>query len=360
VTGNGASGLFFPTEMLAAHRRRAGCKLSICLPERFCVFPGHQKNIDFIASDSKKGWSSGSCKPGPIFHDLSSATALGALIAPVRIMKAWSPSTIVNSDSGGISTLRIAGFGACMITGYPHEGAGMFEVACRLVEKRLARPVLSTVVSLGGFPAPRAEKYLKKKVFSFNPEYVVIQFGATDAQCPIRAGNRPTDDSSSLSANSNSSPGAAQRTASYQPATALSPLRWHLASVIGHLRRIEPITPLSSYIAAIERMVNDCRTAGIKPVILSPFVYGSPYTMRKAIPYVDALRALNSRTQDMIFVDCVSPLADFPKSKILQHDGFHLSRPGQDLVGEATGRAIVEDVVANGNLESARRASSSH
>ena len=53
----------------------------------------------------------------------------------------------------------------------------MFEVACGLVEKRLARPVLSIIVSLGGFPAPRAEKYLKRKVFNFNPKYIVIQFG---------------------------------------------------------------------------------------------------------------------------------------------------------------------------------------
>jgi hypothetical protein len=44
-----------------------------------------------------------------------------------------------------------------MITGYPHKRASMLEVACGLVEKRLARPVLS-IVSLGGFPAPRAEK----------------------------------------------------------------------------------------------------------------------------------------------------------------------------------------------------------
>jgi hypothetical protein len=66
--------------------------------------------------------------------------------------------------------------------------------------------------------------------------------------------------------------------------------------------------------------------------------------MRKAIFYVDALRELHSRAQDMIFVDCVRLLADFPKSRILQHDGFHLSRLGQNLVGEAIGKAIVEDV----------------
>jgi len=244
-----------------------------------------------------------------------------------------------------MSTLRIAGFGACMITGYPHEDGGMLEVACRLVEKRLAQPVLSIVVSLGGFPAPRAEKFLKKKVFDFHPKYIVVQFGATDAQCPIRAGSRPTDHCSRLSFGSNSTPGAAERTDSYhaRPVTALSLLRWQLASVIGQLRKIEPITPLSSYIAAIERMVGDCRSAGIKPVVLLPFVYGSRFTMRKASAYVDALRELASRTQNMIFVDCAGLLADFQKSRILQHDGFHLSRLGQSLVGEAIAKAIVED-----------------
>lgn len=236
-----------------------------------------------------------------------------------------------------------------MITGYPHKGEGLFEVACGLVEKLLSRPVLSTVVSLGGFPAPRAEKYLKTKVFDFDPQYIVIQLGATDAQCPIRTGNRPTDHCSSLGANS--SPGKALRTTSYhdQPATALSPLRWQLASLIGHLRKIEPITPLSIYIGAIERMVGDCRSVGIKPVVLSPFVYGSRYTMRKAILYADALQELHSRSQDTIFVDCVRLLAEFPKTKILQHDGFHLSRLGQNLVGEAIGRAIVADIQTAGS-----------
>ena len=235
-----------------------------------------------------------------------------------------------------------------MITGYPHEDAGMFEVACGLVERRLSRPVQSTIVSLGGFPAPRAEKYLKKKLFEFNPQYIVLQFGATDAQCPIRGeGSSPTDHRSTSGTNSNSSPGTAERAASYhgRPATALSPLRWQLASVIGLLRMIEPITPLSSYIAAIERMVNDCRLAGIKPVVLSPFVYGSRYTMRGAISYVDALKELHSRAEDMVFVDCMRVLADFSKSRILQHDGFHLSRVGQNLVGKAIANSIVEDIV---------------
>jgi hypothetical protein len=247
---------------------------------------------------------------------------------------------MVTFTPSNIFSLRIAGFGACMIAGYPHEGAGMFEVACGLVEKRLSQPVLSTILSLGGFPAPRAEKYLKKKVFDFNPQYIVIQFGATDAQCPIRPSSRPADRPSELNADGSSYHS--------QPATALSPLRWQIAALIGRLRKIEPITPLSSYITAIEHMVDDCGSVCITPVVLSPFVYGSRYTMRKAIPYIDSLHELHSRAKGMILVDCASLLAKFPKSMILQHDGFHLSRVGQNLVGEAIRQAIVADIATRG------------
>jgi hypothetical protein len=222
-----------------------------------------------------------------------------------------------------------------MITGYPHEGAAMFEVACGLVEKRLSRPVQSAIVSLGGFPAPRAANHLKSKVFDFNPNYVVLQFGPTDAQCPIRKRNRTDRGLKS----SSDDLGASYHS---QPATPLSPLRWELISLIGYLWKIDPITPLSSYIAAIGAMVDDCRSAGITPVVLSPFVYGSRYTMRNAISYTNSLRE-RLRAGDGILVDCVAALAKFPKSSILQHDGFHLSFAGHNVVGEAIAQAIVLD-----------------
>jgi hypothetical protein len=229
-----------------------------------------------------------------------------------------------------------------MITGYPHEGGGLFDVACGVVKERLARPVQSTVVSLGGFPAPRAEKYLSKKLFAFNPDYIIIQLGATDAQCPIRAASRPTDHRPN---GENSETNAAQSMASYhaQPATVLSHLRWQVASSIGQIRRIEPITPLPSYVAAIEHMIDECRSVHVRPVILSPFAYGSRYTSKRAMAYVDALHGLHARASDIVFVDCFRLLAKFPKIRILQHDGFHLSRLGHSLVGEAVGQAIVRD-----------------
>ena len=46
----------------------------------------------------------------------------------------------------------------------------------------------------------------------------------------------------------------------------------------------------------------------------------------------------------MILVNCIRLLAEFPKTVILQHDGFHLSRMAQNLIGEATAQAIVADI----------------
>jgi hypothetical protein len=235
-----------------------------------------------------------------------------------------------------VPSLRIAGFGACMIGGYPHQDGGLFEVACGFVEKSLLQPPQASLVSLGGFPAPRAVKYLKSRVLSFNPLYVVLQFGATDAQCPMRAASRRTNTAHSES--------NVDRSHQRQPVTALSSLRWEIASLLGYLRKTEPITLLASYIAAIEHMVDDCRSAGATPIVLSPFIYGSRYTMRRAHSYSGALHEMYADARDVIFVDCIRLLANYPKRLILQHDGFHLSALAHTLVGEAIGRAIVENI----------------
>jgi hypothetical protein len=243
--------------------------------------------------------------------------------------------------------LRIAGFGACIISGYPFDGAGFFEIACKLVEDALLRSVRTKSVSLGGFPAPRAEKYLKSRVFDFKPDYVVIQFGATDPQCPIRNKNRSAAKrQSGSSARQSSVPSSGSIYYHSKSTDALSPLRWEMASIIGYIYQIEPITPLPAYTSAIERMVCECQTAGITPVILSPFVYGSRYPMRYATTYTKALHQLRSQVPSMILIDALCLLQGLPKSQILMHDGFHLSRAGHQVVGEAIASSIVADVAA--------------
>jgi hypothetical protein len=232
--------------------------------------------------------------------------------------------------------MRIAGFGACMITGYPFEKGGFFEIACGVVEERLSRSLQSHITSLHKFPAPRAEKYMQKRVFGFKPDYVVIQFGSTDAACPLRRRGRQTNRGSKSSAIS--------RNAKLPP-NLFTLSRWTITSLLSFFWKVPPITPLSQYIAAIERMVDYCLSAEITPVVLSPFIFGSKYSTRNAIVYSNALLALQLRKERMILVDCIPLLSRFRKSMILLKDGFHLSRLAHRLIGEAVGVAIVLDVV---------------
>jgi hypothetical protein len=72
--------------------------------------------------------------------------------------------------------LRIAGFGACMITAYPQKSAGFFNVACTRISDELACSVESKTFGFGGFPTPRAEEFLEPKVIGCAPNYIIIQF----------------------------------------------------------------------------------------------------------------------------------------------------------------------------------------
>ncbi len=250
------------------------------------------------------------------------------------------------------ASLRIAGFGACMITGYPHDSGGFFDIACTHIAQDLACSVESRIFSFGGFPAPRAEKYLEPKVISYAPNYIIIQFGCLDALCPVRRSSLSVRGASGTHLGSRSHPGKSDnRNLQRRPATRWSWLRWELASLLGYLRRLEPITPLPAYLPVMERMIDSCIAADITPVVLTPFVYGSRYSMRNGVAYAHALRELIADKSGVVLVDCIEALRVHPKRAVLQHDGFHLSRNGHAIVGLAIAQRIISHVQRRQNKQ---------
>jgi lysophospholipase L1-like esterase len=240
----------------------------------------------------------------------------------------------------GNSELKIVGFGACMISGYPHKAGGLFEIACARVEKRLVRPVTRKLVSLDAFNAPRAEKHLPRTMRGFSPDYVVIQFGSSDAHCPVPR-LRPKSASRGLV----SSTRELELAYHSQPSGLISSLRWEIVSLIGYLLKIDPETALPEYVAAIERMATLCIAQRAAPVVLSPFVFGSRFSTRSAIAFTKELRNRLTQLHGVILVDCISALGAFAKTSVLQRDGFHLSQLGHRVVGEAIAAAIVSDAL---------------
>jgi hypothetical protein len=238
--------------------------------------------------------------------------------------------------------LTVAGFGACMMSGYPHKNGGFFDIACSHVAERLACPVESKIFSFGGFPAPRAEKYLEPKVIGCAPNYVVIQFGSLDALCPVRPSSLSVRDGSDTHSRSRPRLGESDsRNPQRRPATPWSWLRWELAALLGYLRGLEPITPLSAYLPVMERMIDFCIAANVTPVVLTPFVYGSRYSMRNGVTYANALRELIANKPGAILVDCIEVLRPYPKRTVLHHDGLHLSQNAHAAVGLAIAQHII-------------------
>jgi hypothetical protein len=132
----------------------------------------------------------------------------------------------------------------------------MLEVASDLIERRPSRSVRTTIVNPAGSSAPHAEKHLQG-VLSSGPDYVVFEFGSTDAHCPIYGAGRSSTFSDGL--------GAFDKDAESYPnkaPTFLSTLSWELASLIGYIWKVDPITPMPQHVAAIMLMARACRHVG--------------------------------------------------------------------------------------------------
>ena len=233
--------------------------------------------------------------------------------------------------------IRITGLGACMIGGYPHDTGSFYDLACEDIAARCDVEVQRHVHSLGGFPAPRAAKYLAKKVLPEKPDYVVIQLASLDALCPVRKGP-----SSSARGSSFDGPSAVQ----VKSASLTSRMRWLVASVLGVVLHLEPTTPLPQLLEVMDFMIQQCLDQRATPVIIGPFVYGSMYSMRNGLRYADALRTLAAKRAGAIFVDATPSLRRFSKTRTLQADGFHLSKLGHALVAEQVASAVARDINA--------------
>ena len=234
--------------------------------------------------------------------------------------------------------IKVSGFGGCMISGYPHDNGGYFKLACEEIAAKAEASVTSTVHSFGGFPAPRAAKYLERRALCKKPDFVIIQLGALDALCPVR----PTLLQSARSQNPKTK--ARKSNSQLTPASRWSYARWFLAAIIGFAFRLQPTTPLPQFLAAIDSIIDQCLAAGAVPIILTPFVYGSAYSMRSGVRYANALRELVAQKSGAILVDAMSALWSKTRCEILQHDGFHLSKVGHALVASAIANAVCKSL----------------
>ncbi len=238
---------------------------------------------------------------------------------------------------------KIRGFGACMIAGYPlPPERGFLQQAAQHL--RDSGEVDLEIVAMGGFPVARAQKHFSKRILSQRPDVVVLQFGSTDANAPLRRGigvRRLFKKHVRITHPFNQTV-PAQNGVSPLPPLAIDLVKWQLRSLGSELLLVQPTTPLETYLTAILKMVDECREANCIIIVLSPFVMGSSRSNRFARHYAHALKEQINNIPGACFLDAHRLLSQQPRSKMLLRDGFHLSPEAHKRLGSALGELLTQ------------------
>jgi lysophospholipase L1-like esterase len=210
-----------------------------------------------------------------------------------------------------------------MIGGFPHQPENSF-FHHALSQLRSATPhqLVPGIYTFGGFPVTRVPKHLKARCLDTHPDIVVLQFASSDLVVPIHREHRT---------NSN----LVHRAVSVQMPTTVDWCRWQLQGLLGDLRRLEPVTPLETYLATMEQIAGTLLEHGITPVVLSPFVFGAARSDRLARAATRQLSAPLSARPGIFYVDAYAALDRFSRRQMLLKDGSHLSLAGHRVVAEA-------------------------
>lgn len=266
----------------------------------------------------------------------------------------------------GPSILRVDGFGACMISGYPFTSEdSFFQEFVRRIQADIGMSVASSTLSLGGFPVSRAVMHRARAIRN-HPDFLVLQFGSTDITVLFKESllarlrcHFPTSGLKvKASAGSRSrSKEACPRMGRYRSSLAREAFE-RVKSALCRVLRIEPVHGgYSTYKAAMENMCREFIGFGTMPILLAPFPHGVRASDRWAAEFVGILKEIALR-EGCIFVDTYNGLADVPKEDLLLDDNVHISKLGHQMVGALIYTAARERILEtiHGKLQAVHRA----
>ena len=218
--------------------------------------------------------------------------------------------------------IKIQGFGAESIAGVPHRFENsFFHLATERLRLESPHNLSSSLFTLSEFSAPRAIQHLPTHGLAEKPDIVVLQFGSSDLRISLRRKSIPEAMANRSGATAHSA-GPAR------------PLYWQLQGLIGDLLQLPSVTAPEAYLEAMNQMIRIVAAYDAVPVVMSPFVIGSPRSDRVARQCVPVLAKVVAAVPEARYLDAYSVLDKFPRREILLRDGIHLTIQGQVLVAE--------------------------
>lgn len=234
-----------------------------------------------------------------------------------------------------------------MMMGFPlGPEASFFSRAVKALA--LHRPVEAKVVSLAGFPIDRARKHLAKQVLRHQPDYVIVQFGTTDAIAALqkfladklRRGRQPQKNQGLR--------GGEEIRISGRRANTLDMVRWSVKAVLARWLGVPPRTSLEVYKQSLSAIAKEIMASGARPIVLTPFRFGDRWSAHYGEQFAAAARELAS-SLGFAVINGPEVLRPYPLREILLANGYHLSAMGHEIIGQALLRKISQ-------LESSRHA----
>ena len=211
-----------------------------------------------------------------------------------------------------------------MIDGFPHQPEdSFFHHALTRLRQETSQAITSSMFTLGGFPITRVPKHLPGKCLALHPDIVVVQFAATDLVVPLR---RKRNRDGTLS--------SAFHGRSAKRATLAARLRWQAQGLLGDMLQLEPVTPVEVYLETMRGIILTLLEHKIRPVVVSPFVFGGRRSDHNARHCAGQLKAFVATQPGAVFVDAYAALDREPRHRVLLADGGHLSLTGQQVVAE--------------------------
>jgi lysophospholipase L1-like esterase len=232
--------------------------------------------------------------------------------------------------------MKVVGFGACMIAGYPlGEENSFFTLLVNRLRNDWKTQIDTEVISLGGFPLNRAKKYFESKVLRTNPDVIIMQFASADVHMQLRTHMakiwlvlKRLDNAKSIITDTN---------------TGLQQFSWNpkkyilyvLKFILCRMLKAEPVnTSIDEIRNYVDEIAKKCIDNNIRLILLSHFVQADMAQNYWAKRYATEIQNIASR-HNILFIDCHQTLSRFKKKYILLSDGFHLSKKGHQVVMQA-------------------------
>ena len=232
--------------------------------------------------------------------------------------------------------MKIVGFGACMLRGYPlGEKYSFFSLLTDQMEKSSRVPIEKSIVPLDGVPLIRAIKYFESKILSLNPDVLILQFGNQDVSVQLGKYLRNKFKPVSVLEDVVSKNFKSQLDIKpYEVKLSIS-IMLFLKYAIGRAFNIGPTNgALEESANAVVKISKICNENRIKLVVLSSFPSNDFLHNLYGRYYAFMLNSLSTK-HNYVFVDLHEILKRYDNSHILLSDGCHLSILGHKIVMQA-------------------------